>query len=194
VPPPPAPPVSVPVIATLPVLDTEEQQALPSAATVSHDRFVTREVTPEQEQRRAAREAVARAAEAAAEETAAPSPLGGLRADLEGILPATPQPRRPRSRTAPVVHEPEPVEEPTPLVREGSLRNQVYQVLHEHVPANDRSDVVALTNLVGDLLDLDDVDRLTASNYVRTWKSEADAGRRAAVNGRHLQGIVPAKG
>jgi hypothetical protein len=181
----------------LPVLDTEEQQALPAGLA---DRLVTREITPEQEQRRAAREAVARATEAAEAEATAPSALGGLRADLEGILPAAPQPRRPRSRTAPVSHEPEALEiaeeptlTPTPLVREGSLRNQVFQVLHDHVPANDRSDVVALTNLVGDLLDLDDVDRLTASNYVRSWKSEADAGRRAAVNGRHLQGIVPAK-
>ncbi|HTJ33068.1 MAG TPA: hypothetical protein VL738_07545 [Dactylosporangium sp.] len=182
----------------LPVIDTEEQQALPAAG----DRLVTREITREQEERRAAREAVARAAEAAAEaDTVAPSALGGLRADLEGILPAAPQPRRARSRTAPVTHEAEAVEiaeeptlSPTPLVREGSLRNQVFQLLHDQVPANDRRDVVALTNLVGDLLDLDDVDRLTASNYVRSWKSEVDAGRRSAVNGRHLQGILPGKG
>ena len=209
-PPAPPPPPSAPSIPAqvarepLPVLDAEEQQALPAGVSAG-DRLVTREITHEQEQRRAAREAVARASEAAAVENGAeaiaPSPLGDLRAGLEGILPSTPQPRRSRSRTAPVTHEPEPVEiaeeptlSPTPLVREGSLRNQVFQVLHDHVPANDRSDVVALTNLVGDLLDLDDVDRLTASNYVRSWKSEADAGRRAAVNGRHLQGIVPAKG
>ncbi|MGI5245765.1 hypothetical protein [Dactylosporangium sp. CA-139066] len=198
---PPTPPPPAPVApAPMPVLDTEEQQALPSApSTPVADRLVTRDITPEQEQRRAAREAVARAAEAAEAGATAPSALGGLRADLEGILPLTPQPRRPRSRTAPVAHEPEPepvevVEEPAPPVREGSLRNQVFQVLHDHVPANDRSDVVALTNLVGDLLDLDDVDRLTASNYVRSWKSEVDAGRRAAVNGRHLQGVIPAKG
>src|SRR6185369_5803690 len=113
--------------------------------------------------------------------------------------PATPAPRRPRSRTVPVTHEPadvleiaeEPTLTPPAMVREGSLRNQVYQVLEDSVPANDRRDVVALTTMVGDLLDLDDVERLTASNYVRTWKSESDAGRRGNVNGRHLQGIIP---
>ena len=57
----------------------------------------------------------------------------------------------------------------------------------------DRRDVMALTAFVGELLDLDDVDRLSASNYVRSWKKEVDAGRRSAVNGRHLEGVVPAK-
>ncbi|MFG2038038.1 hypothetical protein [Dactylosporangium sp. NPDC048998] len=182
----------------LPVLDTEEQHALPPA----DERGAARD-----DERRAAREAVARATEAAAEGTviataAVPSALGGLRGELEGILPAAPATRRARSRTAPVTHETseaveigeEPTLTPTPLMRDGSLRNQVYQLLYDHVPANDRRDVVALTTLVGELLDLDDVERLTASNYVRTWKNEADAGRRAAVNGRHLEGILPAQG
>ncbi|MEU7868119.1 hypothetical protein AB0B76_15215, partial [Dactylosporangium sp. NPDC049140] len=197
-PPPPAvaapPPAVAPEPDLLPIIDTQEQQALPGPR-----------LSYEEAERRAAREAVARATEAAAEPELGPvvasSPLGGLRADLEGILPAAPAPRRPRSRTAPVTHEAadvleiaeEPTLTPPTVVREGSLRNQVYQVLHDSVPANDRRDVVALTTMVGDLLDLDDVERLTASNYVRTWKSEVDAGRRTAVNGRHLQGILPTK-
>ncbi|WP_426508259.1 hypothetical protein ACPPVO_57710 [Dactylosporangium sp. McL0621] len=199
-PPPPAvaapPPAVAPEPELLPIIDTQEQQALPGPR-----------LSYEEAERRAAREAVARATEAAAEPepelgpVVASSPLGGLRADLEGILPAAPAPRRPRSRTAPVTHEAadvleiaeEPTLTPPTMVREGSLRNQVYQVLHDSVPANDRRDVVALTTMVGDLLDLDDVERLTASNYVRTWKSEVDAGRRTAVNGRHLQGILPTK-
>ncbi|WP_432980753.1 hypothetical protein [Dactylosporangium sp. CA-233914] len=208
-PPPPSPPAA-PQPEPLPVLDTDEQHALPTAADVGEELRARERVQRErreEDERRAAREAVARAAEAAAEvsppEPAVPaSPLGGLRADLEGILPPTAAPRRSRSRTAPVTHEAgevleiaeEPTLTPPPLIREGSLRNQVYQVLHDHVPPNDRRDVVALTTLVGDLLDLDDVERLTASNYVRTWKGEADAGRRGSVNGRHLQGIMPAKG
>jgi hypothetical protein len=183
----------------LPVIDTEEQHALTATVLPPQERGRTPEEDRQDTERRAAREAVARASEVAAVGTASvTSPLGGLRGELEGILPAAPAPRRPRSRTTPVTHETadiaeEPTLTPTTLMREGSLRNQVYQVLHDHVPPNDRRDVVQLTNLVGDLLDLDDVERLTASNYVRTWKGEADAGRRAAVNGRHLQGIVPAK-
>ncbi|WP_433081015.1 hypothetical protein ACQP1P_44830 [Dactylosporangium sp. CA-052675] len=209
---PPAPePVPAPEPAPgpepLPVIDTQEQQALPTAPQP----IPVPRAAREEDERRAAREAVARAAEAAAEPEPAPgpvvatapvvsaSPLGGLRADLEGILPAAPAPRRTRSRTVPVTHDAgevleiaeEPTLTPPTVVREGSLRNQVHQLLHDNVPPNDRRDVVALTTMVGDLLDLDDVERLTASNYVRTWKAEADAGRRAAVNGRHLQGIVP---
>jgi hypothetical protein len=157
---------------TLPVLDTEEQLAL----TKSPEGVDGRDPT---------------------EAGPVSSPLGELRGELESFL--APAPRKPRGRatpTPPGVAEiaDEPTLTPTPLVREGSLRNQVYQVLHEHIPAGDRRDVVALTTFVGDLLDLDDVERLTASNYVRTWKVEVDAGRRSAVNGRHLQGVVPAKG
>jgi hypothetical protein len=122
------------------------------------------------------------------------SPLGELRGEIEGILPA-PSTRRGRARVT--VQQPEADEEPTltpsRAIREGSLRSQVHQALHEHVPDGDPRDTAALTMFVGDLLELGDVDRLTASNYVRTWKREVDAGRRAAVNGRHLQEVMPAK-
>ncbi|MEV8511039.1 hypothetical protein [Dactylosporangium sp. NPDC051484] len=209
----------------LPVLDTEEQHALPTAdeRDAARDAELPAEPPaelpasrPEQrrtalderpraardDERRAAREAVARVTAAVAEATVempiVPSPLGELRGEFEGMLSAS---RRPRSRTAPATYETseraeiaeEPTLTPTPLVREGSLRNQVYQVLHDHVPPNERRDVVALTTLVGDLLDLDDAERITASTYVSSWKSEVDAGRHAAVDGRHLQGIAPAQ-
>ncbi|GGM15295.1 hypothetical protein ACFFX1_03950 [Dactylosporangium sucinum] len=118
------------------------------------------------------------------------SPLGELRTEIEGILPP---PRKPRSRSAVAEIAEEPTLNPPPVVRDGSLRSQVHQLLHEHIPAGDQRDVVALTTFVGDLLELDDVERLTASNYVRTWKREVDAGRRAAVNGRHLEDVIPAK-
>ncbi|MET7399450.1 hypothetical protein ABZS66_38805 [Dactylosporangium sp. NPDC005572] len=146
------------------IIDTEEQLALPEAATV-----IPVSAPP------------------------SVSPLGELRTEIEGILP--PQ-RKPRSRSA-VAEITEIAEEPTlnppPIVRDGSLRSQVHQLLHEHIPPGDQRDVVQLTTFVGDLLDLDDVERLTASNYVRTWKREVDAGRRAAVNGRHLEDVIPAK-
>ncbi|GAA2592107.1 hypothetical protein GCM10010399_23360 [Dactylosporangium fulvum] len=156
----------------LPVIDTQEQLALPEPPK--------NEPAPEP------------ATEQSPASAQAPSfsPLGELRGEIEGILPP---PRKPRTRQTTAEIAEEPTLSPTPLVREGSLRSQVYQILHEHIPAGDQRDVVALTTFVGDLLDLDDVERLTASNYVRTWKREADAGRRTAVNGRHLEDVMPAK-
>jgi hypothetical protein len=62
--------------------------------------------------------------------------------------------------------------EPAPIVRHGSLRQQAYEVLDTYVPVGDRRDVVALTTFVSDMLDLDDVERLTASNYVRVWQQQ----------------------
>ncbi|MET7419364.1 hypothetical protein [Dactylosporangium sp. NPDC005555] len=126
------------------------------------------------------------------------SPLGELRGEIEGILP-TPVPRRARGQSKVVTVEPmpdlgdEPTLTPSRAIREGSLRSQVHAALHEHVPDNDPRDTMTLTSFVGELLDLNDVERLTASNYVRTWKREVDAGRRASVNGRHLQDVIPTK-
>ena len=145
------------------------------------------------------------AAEPAPEPAAAPqpaaSPLGEWRGEIAEILPP-PTPRRARGQSkvvspeqamAPTDLGDEPTLTPTRAMREGSLRSQVHAALHEHVPDNDPRDTMALTSFVGDLLELNDVERLTASNYVRTWKREVDAGRRASVNGRHLQDVVPTK-
>ncbi|MEV0561611.1 hypothetical protein [Dactylosporangium sp. NPDC050588] len=125
----------------------------------------------------------------------AASPLGEWRGEIAEILPP-PTPRRPRGQskvTTTVDIAEEPTLTPTRSIREGSLRSQVHAALHEHVPDNDPRDTMALTSFVGDLLELNDVERLTASNYVRTWKREVDAGRRSSVNGRHLQDVVPTK-
>ncbi|MFF5233828.1 hypothetical protein [Dactylosporangium sp. NPDC000521] len=139
----------------------------------------------------------AEAPEPAAPEPREPvaSPLGEWRGEIAEILPP-PTPRRPRGQskvTATADIAEEPTLTPTRAIREGSLRSQVHAALHEHVPDNDPRDTMALTSFVGDLLELNDVERLTASNYVRTWKREVDAGRRASVNGRHLQDVVPTK-
>jgi hypothetical protein len=58
------------------------------------------------------------------------------------------------------------------------------RLLDKHVPVNDRRDELALMTLVGDMLGLDEIDRLAASAYVRTRKSAADAGhlRHAALS------------
>ncbi|WP_327007909.1 hypothetical protein OHA72_11915 [Dactylosporangium sp. NBC_01737] len=127
------------------------------------------------------------------------SPLGEWRGEIAEILPP-PAPRRARGQSKVVTAEQiapdlgdEPTLTPSRAIREGSLRSQVHAALHEHVPDNDPRDTMALTSFVGDLLELNDVERLTASNYVRTWKREVDAGRRASVNGRHLQDVIPTK-
>jgi hypothetical protein len=59
--------------------------------------------------------------------------------------------------------------------RKGSLRSQVHQVLDEHSPVNDRRDELALMTLVGDMLGLDEIDRLAASAYVRSWMARVEA-------------------
>jgi hypothetical protein len=131
----------------------------------------------------------------ATSEPVAASPLGEWRGEIAEILPP-PAPRRARGQskvtTVADIAE-EPTLSPSRAIREGSLRSQVHAALHEHVPDNDPRDTMALTSFVGDLLDLNDVERLTASNYVRTWKREVDAGRRSSVNGRHLQDVIPTK-
>jgi hypothetical protein len=131
----------------------------------------------------------------AAPEPPTVSPLGEWRGEIAEILPQ-PTPRRARGQSKVVVVPDlgdEPTLTPSRAIREGSLRSQVHAALHEHVPDNDPRDTMALTSFVGDLLELNDVERLTASNYVRTWKREVDAGRRASVNGRHLQDVIPTK-
>jgi 8-oxo-dGTP pyrophosphatase MutT (NUDIX family) len=54
---------------------------------------------------------------------------------------------------------------------DGSLRDQVIRVLNEHARIADSHDIVLLTNFVKDVLDLDNVETLTAGNYVAAWKN-----------------------
>jgi hypothetical protein len=63
-------------------------------------------------------------------------------------------------------------------IREGSLRSQVHTALDEHVPAGEQRDESTLIELVTDVLDLDDVERLTAATYVHSWSQD---GSRVAV-------------
>ena len=107
--------------------------------------------------------------------------------ELEDVLPRSRASAARQSVPEPAEESvPVPVERPKPAVRESSLRSRVHQALDAHVPDGDGRDVNTLVTFVGELLQLNDVDRLTASTYVRTWKKEADAGRRESVNGRHL--------
>ncbi|GAA5184232.1 hypothetical protein GCM10023322_25280 [Rugosimonospora acidiphila] len=56
--------------------------------------------------------------------------------------------------------------------REGALRTQVHTALDTHVPPGAQRDETTLMELVADVLDLNDIDRLTAAPYVQSWLKE----------------------
>ncbi|GAA3236147.1 hypothetical protein ACFO1B_25275 [Dactylosporangium siamense] len=179
-------PARRPAITDAESVPAEEQLTLPEVADVP--------VAPGAPPAPAVAAGPAEVAVPATPEPPAVSPLGEWRGEIAEILPP-PAPRRARGQSKVVTPDlgDEPTLTPSRAIREGSLRSQVHAALHEHVPDNDPRDTMALTSFVGDLLELNDVERLTASNYVRTWKREVDAGRRASVNGRHLQDVIPTK-
>jgi hypothetical protein len=87
-------------------------------------------------------------------------------------------PRR-RSRTTarvPVQETPAPAAgtEPAPAAgrRDRSLRSRVHAALDSHAPADARNDSNQLVDLVADVLQLDDVERMSAFTYVQTWQRD----------------------
>lgn len=54
------------------------------------------------------------------------------------------------------------------------LRTAVEAALDAHVPVGDPRDTLTLTAWVGDLLELNDTERLTAELFVRTWRRQAN--------------------
>ncbi|MGN9913768.1 hypothetical protein ACTMTJ_40165 [Phytohabitans sp. LJ34] len=88
-------------------------------------------------------------------------------------------PRR-RSRTTarvPVQEQPPPAPEPEPVAaagrRDRSLRSRVHAALDRHAPAGADGDSNQLVDLVADVLQLDDVERISAATYVQTWQRDA---------------------
>lgn len=77
-----------------------------------------------------------------------------------------------------------------PPSREGSLRSRVHATLDAHVPAGVMPDSTALVQLVTDVMELTEMERLTISSYVQTWKRDAEIGRKAAPT-RKLTALVP---
>jgi hypothetical protein len=57
--------------------------------------------------------------------------------------------------------------------RERSLRSRVHAALDSHAPAEARGDSNQLVDLVADVLQLDDVERMSAFTYVQTWQRDA---------------------
>jgi hypothetical protein len=80
------------------------------------------------------------------------------------------------TREQPLV-QPEPASSPPlpPSMPTGttSLRKRVHAALNEHVPAGDERDSTQLLDLVGNVLQLSDLDRITATAYVHSWRRDA---------------------
>jgi hypothetical protein len=92
-----------------------------------------------------------------------------------------PSPRSNRSRAASTTQPaPSKVDSPAPVTNT-ALRRRVHEALYANVAPGDRRDLTELLDLAGDVLDLDDMERITAQSYVRSWKQDADTnpGRRS---------------
>jgi hypothetical protein len=76
------------------------------------------------------------------------------------------------------------------VTTEGSLRSRVHAALDAAVPPDEDPDEASLVGLVGDLLQLSGVERLTIPSYVQTWKRDRDASP-AIGSGRKLQTVLP---
>ncbi|GAA4728502.1 hypothetical protein [Phytohabitans rumicis] len=85
--------------------------------------------------------------------------------------PRTPEPPAPAPSTPLADEEPEPVSRTAR--RDRSLRSRVHAALDRHAPVDGRGDSTQLVDLVTDVLQLDDVERISAATYVQTWQRDA---------------------
>jgi len=74
-----------------------------------------------------------------------------------------------------VIEKPREPEEPKPAVPRpnGSLRRRVHAALDQHVPVGDERDSTELLDLVGSVLQLSDLERITATPYIHSWRKDA---------------------
>jgi hypothetical protein len=117
-----------------------------------------------------------------------------MRGALEGLLPsartAPSAPARTTGRAAvpsrgagdgeqPAIGgRPESPVNALPVPGEASLRSRVHATLDERVPADDARDNTMLVDLVTDELQLTELERLSATQYVHSWRSGVEQGRR----------------
>jgi hypothetical protein len=67
---------------------------------------------------------------------------------------------------------------PEPVVTDVSLRRRVHAALDANVLPGDQRDDSELIGLVFDELNLNELERLTAATYVRSWRLENESGQR----------------
>jgi hypothetical protein len=109
-------------------------------------------------------------------EPAVPSPRAA--ADAPAVTPTVPPPAAaPRSTTAQATPRSSTENRSAPPhaapVKELSLRRRVHDALEANVLPGDKRDNTQLLELVGGLLDLSDLERVTATSYVRSWRRDA---------------------
>jgi hypothetical protein len=68
--------------------------------------------------------------------------------------------------------------------RDVSLRHRVHATLDAHVPVGDERDESDLTDLVTDVLQLNDLERLTAQTYVQSWARQGSSARQMLPSSR----------
>ncbi|MEJ3749879.1 hypothetical protein WEI85_42295 [Actinomycetes bacterium KLBMP 9797] len=105
--------------------------------------------------------------------------------------PAHPTPQSPPQSPprSPSPSPPAPSSPPEPVVRgatpaareEPSLRRRVHETLDRFASPDGREDHTTLVDLVTAELRLDDLQRITASTYVQTWKRDAQTGTRTPI-------------
>jgi hypothetical protein len=103
------------------------------------------------------------------EELQAPGRSQGPGATRRRSRPA--EPPAPAPAPLPVDDEPEPASKSTR--RDRSLRSRVHAALDRHAPADSHDDSTQLVDLVTDVLQLDDVERMSAATYVQTWQRDS---------------------
>jgi hypothetical protein len=124
----------------------------------------------------------------AAPVAAATAPRPAVRAALSPALRQDVERRLNRSRTptrrsgaetrASFSDEPPP----EPAVTDVSLRRRVHAALDANVLPGDQRDDSELIGLVFDELQLNEIERLTAATYVRSWRLENESGQRIRLS------------
>jgi hypothetical protein len=71
---------------------------------------------------------------------------------------------------------------PEPIVTDVSLRRRVHAALDANVLPGDQRDDSELIGLVFDELNLNELERLTAATYVRSWRLENESGQRIRLS------------
>gem|GEM_PF-1642924 len=99
-----------------------------------------------------------------------------LRQDVERRLNRSRTPSRRSGAETQASFSDEPP--PEPVATDVSLRRRVHAALDANVLPGDQRDDSELIGLVFDELNLNELERLTAATYVRSWRLENDSGQR----------------
>ena len=143
-------------------------------ATPSHERTDSRGIQPRRPVEDGAPPSVVAAASPRPPVRAALSPA--LRQDVERRLNRSRTPARRSGAETRASFSDEPP--PEPVVTDVSLRRRVHAALDANVLPGDQRDDSELIGLVFDELNLNELERLTAATYVRSWRLENESGQR----------------